>query len=54
MKHPIYRPIAIGALLALASLTARGTDPKEVPAKLDDSLVTKLSQMSHPGVAAPL
>lgn len=23
MKHPIYRPIAIGALLALASLSAR-------------------------------
>jgi hypothetical protein len=33
MKHPIYRPIAIGALLALASLSARASDLKDVSAK---------------------
>jgi hypothetical protein len=51
MKHPIYRPIAIGALLALASLGARAADVKDVSTKPDTAPVagpvTKVSQASH-------
>ena len=54
MKHPIYRPIAIGALLALASLTARTVEHKDTPAQTDRAAVTKVSQTSHDAVLAPL
>ena len=49
MKHPIYRPIAIGALLALASLSARAGDQKDVSSKPQQApaAVTKVSQAYH-------
>jgi hypothetical protein len=51
MKHPIYRPIAIGALLALASLSARASDLEDVPAKPEQApvagTVIKVSQGDH-------
>jgi hypothetical protein len=51
MKHPIFRPIAIGALLALASLSARAGDLKDVSAKPGQApvagTVTKVSQGDH-------
>jgi len=51
MKHPIYRPIAIGALLALASLGARAADHKAVSAKPAQApaseIVIKVSQAHH-------
>jgi len=51
MKHPIYRPIAIGALLALASLGARAADLWDASAKTETApvanTVTKLSQGHH-------
>lgn len=47
MKHPIYRPIAIGALLALASLSARAAETKDAPAKAEPAAIIKVSQGDH-------
>ena len=47
MKHPIYRPIAIGALLALASLSARAGDYKDASAKPEPRTIIKVSTADH-------
>jgi hypothetical protein len=53
MKHPIYRPIAIGALLALASLSARAAEPKDEPAKPEMGAVMKISQAGQASITLP-
>jgi hypothetical protein len=50
MKHPIYRPIAIGALLALASLSARAADQRVTPAKAEPAAVIKVSYADHAAI----
>ena len=53
MKHPIYRPIAIGALLALASLSTRAEDNKDVSAKPGAApVITKVSQGYHTSITS--
>jgi len=53
MKHPIYRPIAIGALLALASLSARAADLKDEAVKPETGAVMKISQAGHANITLP-
>ena len=53
MKHPIYRPIAIGALLALASLGARAGVYKDASIEPQQAPVIKLSHDHHAAIMPP-